>query len=344
MIDITGQKFNRLFVESFAYSNHGAYWNCKCDCGNYTVVLGSKLRHGRVKSCGCLTKETNFARRKDLTGQQFGRLIALYYQEGKWHCKCDCGTEIDVPSGSLISGRTQSCGCLHKEAIHKNKFKDLLGVVYGNLIVVKYLGFINRKSRWLCKCICGNYCEVNSDKLYTGNKLSCGCDKDLAHCGSKDEIEIKDFIESVTAKKFIKEKTILDGQEIDLYCKELKLGIEYNGSAFHASKGGVYNNKDKYYHRNKFLLAKEKGIRLITIFDIDWQNNKEMVKDRLISVLNNEHDYDSSKDTIITNNDWDDGSWLDGYICIKQIEPESFVYANRFLVYRCGKSVWKKIY
>ena len=29
-----------------------------------------------------------------------------------YKCKCKCGNEIDVVKGSLISGSSQSCGCL----------------------------------------------------------------------------------------------------------------------------------------------------------------------------------------------------------------------------------------
>lgn len=31
-----------------------AFWNCRCDCGNVTVVSGKALRRGTTKSCGCL--------------------------------------------------------------------------------------------------------------------------------------------------------------------------------------------------------------------------------------------------------------------------------------------------
>ena len=35
----------------------GALWECKCDCGNTTIVAGGHLRAGNVKSCGCLYKK-----------------------------------------------------------------------------------------------------------------------------------------------------------------------------------------------------------------------------------------------------------------------------------------------
>lgn len=57
----------------------------------------------------------------DLTGQRFGRLKVikrvpgLKYGYAKWLCICDCGAHIVLPSRSLISGNTKSCGCLKIE-------------------------------------------------------------------------------------------------------------------------------------------------------------------------------------------------------------------------------------
>lgn len=59
----------------------------------------------------------------DLTGKKFGRLTAVYaYKDPSgrrfvWHCQCDCGGEKEVCSSSLTSGRTRSCGCIHRESL-----------------------------------------------------------------------------------------------------------------------------------------------------------------------------------------------------------------------------------
>lgn len=62
----------------------------------------------------------------DLTGQQFGRLMVVGRAPDKtcpsrpltvWHCICSCGNAVDVLSHSLVSGKTKSCGCLHKEIV-----------------------------------------------------------------------------------------------------------------------------------------------------------------------------------------------------------------------------------
>lgn len=59
----------------------------------------------------------------DLIGKRFGRLLVLSRVDKtnngnyKWLCKCDCGNEKEILGDSLNSGRTQSCGCLHKEKV-----------------------------------------------------------------------------------------------------------------------------------------------------------------------------------------------------------------------------------
>lgn len=57
-------------------------------------------------------------RRIDLTGDRFGRLVALHRDYGnprKWFCLCDCGEMKSFDRGNLRSGATRSCGCLSAE-------------------------------------------------------------------------------------------------------------------------------------------------------------------------------------------------------------------------------------
>lgn len=58
----------------------------------------------------------------NLTGQQFGRLVAVKISHRKghmtyWCCRCICGKDTVVSIGHLRNGHTQSCGCLHKERL-----------------------------------------------------------------------------------------------------------------------------------------------------------------------------------------------------------------------------------
>ena len=69
----------------------------------------------------------------DMTGERFGKLIVLYRvgstSKGKavWHCKCECGNEVDVLGYYLRCGDTQSCGCLKKQHSSKLGKRDKSG-------------------------------------------------------------------------------------------------------------------------------------------------------------------------------------------------------------------------
>lgn len=58
---------------------------------------------------------------KDLSGMRFGKLTAIECVgrtkngNAKWLCRCDCGGEKVIASWNLVSGNTNSCGCIKKE-------------------------------------------------------------------------------------------------------------------------------------------------------------------------------------------------------------------------------------
>lgn len=61
MKNIRGVRFGRLVAIEPVGSNrhHKVLWRCLCDCGKEAIVVGSALRSGIVKSCGCLHREAS---------------------------------------------------------------------------------------------------------------------------------------------------------------------------------------------------------------------------------------------------------------------------------------------
>ena len=141
-------------------------WTCVCDCGTRKDVFGSDLRSGKSTCCGC-------SRRKNITGRRFGNLVAVRNVgsangNASWNCQCDCGKEITTSTKSLISGNTQSCGCLRIRDLSKQRF--------GKLVVTeRTVERTNESVVWLCLCDCGKYAKVSSNNLTMGNTKSCGC-------------------------------------------------------------------------------------------------------------------------------------------------------------------------
>ena len=61
---------------------------------------------------------------RDITGQRFGKLVAIRrvgvkeYPSGGhltlWECRCDCGNTTVVNLAALVTGNTRTCGCSHR--------------------------------------------------------------------------------------------------------------------------------------------------------------------------------------------------------------------------------------
>lgn len=57
------------------------------------------------------------SRFKDLTGQRFGKLVAIRISGSVkdnlvWECSCDCGGRTTSQTRHLVRGKKKSCGCL----------------------------------------------------------------------------------------------------------------------------------------------------------------------------------------------------------------------------------------
>lgn len=120
--DLTNQQFGRLTV--LKKSNQLGKWTCICSCKDQIIcdIDPRKLKNGHTKSCGCLNKEiVSKLKSKDLTRQTFGLLLALESTDKRidgsvvWKCQCSCEEKsiYYVSAKKLISGHTNSCGCLN---------------------------------------------------------------------------------------------------------------------------------------------------------------------------------------------------------------------------------------
>ena len=217
--------------------------------------------------------------RLDLTGQRFGRLVALEptYKNGKtaWVCKCDCGVEKVIDTSHLRQGDTKSCGCLHKEKARERGLanaQNLLGKRFGKLTVIekterRYRGSIV----WKCRCDCGDITYVRTDILNSpSGTRSCG------HCNniSRGEEKIRNILKDNNIN-FMQEKTFNDCYNpetnvrlrFDFYLPDYNCCIEYDGiQHFEGWSNSLLNLRDNKYRDNiKEEYCKNNNIRLIRI-------------------------------------------------------------------------------
>ncbi len=178
--NLIGQKFGKLKV--LEYNGEGK-WLCQCECGKQSNVKTNSLKSGKTKSCGCLkgqnTKQNlrHTGPRKDITGQRFGKLIALeYIKGGFWLCQCDCGKITKVDTRNLNSGHTQSCGCWQKEVAKQNVI-DMSEYEDDNFKVLERDGSsLQGIAHWKCLCKhCGNIFTTKGSSIRSVGISSCGC-------------------------------------------------------------------------------------------------------------------------------------------------------------------------
>ena len=139
----------------------------------------------------------------------------------------------------------------------------------------------NSHSKILIKCKkCGNTFEKIACDHLTSNSGGC------LHCyanKSHGEEEIGEFLKTLFGEDGVifRNRSILNNSEIDIYIPSKKIGIEYNGVYWHSEANG----KGKNYHLFKTEECKNNGIRLIHIFEDEYQEKKEIVLSKLKHIL-----------------------------------------------------------
>ena len=141
---------------------------------------------------------------------------------------------------------------------------------------IRYLG--NRNYEFNCNNCQSNY-DIDYDNYYKrrlrGVSTCTNCFPILENSSIKEK-ELFLFIKSIYTDDII--GSYRDGLEIDIYLPKIKLGFEFNGLYWHSDE-----KLDKNYHLNKTLYFKEKGIKIIHIWEDDWDFKKDIIKSQIIN-------------------------------------------------------------
>lgn len=152
------------------------------------------------------------------------------------------------------------------------------------ILLDKFIGVKDKK---------GNIIYYNFKHIPSGNKfidhLACGRlpiykDPDETIGISRVEKEIQNFIKDSlpTSGYIFNNRKLVKGFEIDIYFPHNNFAIELNGNRWHSELMG----KNRLYHLNKTKECEKQNIQLIHIFEDEWNNKKEIVKSRILNLLN----------------------------------------------------------
>lgn len=95
---------------------------------------------------------------------------------------------------------------------------------------------------------------------------------------SRKEKDLFDFVKSEYDGEVVPNARCVgifsDHKEVDIWIPEKRLGIEFNGNYWHSDKF----KEDPSAHQRKTLEAAEHGVRLIQVFEHEWDEKREKIK------------------------------------------------------------------
>lgn len=112
-------------------------------------------------------------------------------------------------------------------------------------------------------------CDEFKKKAFD-SKVERGLDK-----RSGEELEVVEYLKSLGVDDL--EHAYVNGVEVDVFSHSRRIGIEYNGLYSHSENAG----KAYGYHLNKTVKCMERQIRLIHIWDYQWNNRNQQTKNFL---------------------------------------------------------------
>lgn len=139
--------------------------------------------------------------------------------------------------------------------------------------------------RW--KCVkCGTEFDFSSHNTGVHSELGT-CFPTCPNCYKKGtvsfgELQLLDYIKSIYTGEVVENAhNVIRPYELDIYLPEKHLAIEFDGLYWHSEEKG----KNRMYHANKTRMCEEHGIHLLHVFEDEWIDHEEIVKDRIRSVL-----------------------------------------------------------
>lgn len=99
--------------------------------------------------------------------------------------------------------------------------------------------------------------------------------------GSQEQRDLADTLRSygITVRENV--RMLQGNRELDIVLPDYNVAIEYCGIYWHCD---CHSRITKNYHKEKFDECAQQGIRLITIFQTEWADNRELVLSKILNI------------------------------------------------------------
>jgi hypothetical protein len=120
--------------------------------------------------------------------------------------------------------------------------------------------------------------------------------------------EVTDFCKEHFEEVLVNDRKMIKPYELDIVIPSKKIAIECNGTYWHSTRFHLYKfgSLDGYHgrHLEKSIKCEEAYYRLIQIWEDDWNEDSEGIKERLLHIFNGTEEFNLSLDRVILNREW----------------------------------------
>ncbi len=256
---------------------------------------------------GIMTQEMFVKRIKDIHGDKYGTEKINYTNtRSKIILICPIHGEFEIRASHALDGR--GCKKCSFDARKPDFITEATKIHDGKYDYSKsvYIG-----ANELVTIICPHHGEF--EQLAVSHLLGFGCGR--CSCGkSGAEEELYNYVKSFCDDALRGKTRILESRkQLDIYIPSKKLAIEYCGLYWH-SDAHMHISRAKSHILDKHLECEKQGIRLITVFEDEWLEKKDIVKNTIKHFLGKSEKGCYARNTTIKEIPWSEAKlFLDKY-------------------------------
>ena len=205
----------------------------------------------------------------------------------------------------------------------------------------EYIGRNNIEYKWKC-AICGHQFVqkiYHTSHMYKISSFLPRCLNCFPYISgsSLQQKQLVQFCKQYYPNLIQNDRELIKPLELDIVIPEIKLAIEFNGNFWHS----LEYIKDRNYHLNKVLKVNQVGYRLIHIWQDQWNNKRQQVKNKLRDIFCRRQIFDFRQDKIALDRSWYNNVDILNYELVQQRQPKG-IEREGFIVFDCGCLIYRK--
>ncbi len=277
-----------------AKSNYKAAWRCGT-CGHeWRATVKNRSNGSGCPRCYRLSDKTGAASARSRAAAKSDPLsdypIAAWWSDRNphtpegvsrgsaepawWNCST-CGTEFSRTPKGIRGGEAvqcEACSYTHRGtsyAANAATANPLSEELRGQLVDPRPWCHVGGgRTRSCSGCALTGTCGGLHRRTEGGGNGCPACAKHI----SRAEIEVADFVRTLTGDVVTSTRSVIAPNELDIYIPSKNIAVEFNGLYWHSEDAG----KDRHYHQRKWQRCADKGIQMVTVWEDDWRDRRDI--------------------------------------------------------------------